>query len=286
MSLHVLVACAPSLCSPPAASRRSPWSRLRRRAASHPSRRSCSCTARSPTRRASTGSSTGCAVTATPSAPHRTRWSDLQFDAETVRAFPRQHPGPQDPGRSLLRRRRDHAGRQRRPRRQGTRLPRRARPDSRRGPQRAAHEARRAPDPAAAARLGQGDRNPTGRSEPTSTWTRRSSAPGSPPTCRRGVAADLAATQRPLSAAAFTSTLTVEPPGRPSRAGTSCPSGTWRWRPTSSGSRQTACTRTRARSTPARHLHQPPQGSRRSRRAGRASDPLSSAIGVLKSTQP
>ena len=92
-----------------------------------------------------------------------------------------------------------------------------------------------------------------------------------------GVAADLAATQRPLSAAAFTSALTVEP--------------AWKTIPSwylVSGQDQDDVARPRA--VPGRpharahepdrqlacRLHQPPRGSRRPHRAGRASDPLSS----------
>jgi hypothetical protein len=52
----------------------------------------------------------------------------LQEDAATVRGFLDSIKGPKIVVGPLLRRRRDHAGRQRRPRRQGSRLPRRARP--------------------------------------------------------------------------------------------------------------------------------------------------------------
>jgi pimeloyl-ACP methyl ester carboxylesterase len=63
------------------------------------------------------------------------------------------------------------------------------------------------------------------------------------------VADDLAGTQRPSALRRSRARSPSSRPGRPSRAGTSCPSRTRRWRPTSSGSRHTACTRTRARST-------------------------------------
>ena len=171
----------------------------------------------------------------------------LQFDAATV-GVPRQHQGPQDPRRSLLRRRCDHAGRLRRPRRQCARVPRRARPD--RGEvvgdlanTPVAHPV--APLPLVSVNVTQPD------------GTKQADLYLDPSQFRARFAADLPRTS-PL-----TSPRPSDPPApRTSRArspsspawktiptGTSCPGRTTRSRPTSSGSRQTACTRTRSRST-------------------------------------